>query len=232
MFPPIVAIEVDTILGFVFVVVWVIAWLFKLATGQTQKGPPVPNRPRPPARPRDENLQDEIDIFIQEVGPKKATRRPPAATGRPPATAKPGTAGPKPQPQPAKTSAPATRPAPRRVRPGEEISSRRMPDTEQSMGAGVKQHLSQHMAERVSKEAAAYLQPKVEQSVTEHLGRSTTAGVAQLTVPAPATAVSRNAMHSGGGFTELFQNPTSLRQAMVISLILSPPPGRKPRPTR
>lgn len=228
MLPPLAAFDVDTVIGFVFVVFWVIAWLFKLATGQAQKGPPVPNRPRPPVRPRDEKLQEEIDIFIQEVGPKKAVRRPPTSAARPAMPVRPAPTGQKPKPQPEKAPASA-RPAPRRVRPGEEIATRHMPDTDQNMGAGVKKHLAQHMAERVTQEAAAYLQPKVEQSVAEHLGRPTT-GVTQPAPAAPGTGASRPATRSGGGFSELFQNPSSLRQAMVVSLILSPPPGRKPRP--
>lgn len=227
MFSPLVAFDADSLIGLAFVIFWVLAWVFKLATGQAQKGPPVPNRPRPPARPRDEKLQEEIDIFIQEVGPKKGTRRAPptpARTGIPTQPSGPAAR----TKQPTQLPAAGKKPAPRRARPGEEIATRHMPDTETDMGSGVKRHLAQHMAERVTQEAAAYLKPQLDQSVAEHLGQGSPPTPQQATVAVEATT--RETVRTGGRFGELLRNPAHIRQAMVVSLILAPPPGLAARP--
>lgn len=214
MLQPILA-DIDSIIGLIVVAVWILGWILKVISGQNQKGPPVANRPRPAARPRDEKLQDEIDIFIQEVGPKKQTRRPPAkATGQQ-----------RPQSTPGKAAARAPQ---RRPRPGEEIATRHVADSEKKLGTGVKQHLQQHMAERVSRETAAHLQHNVDKSVAEHLGQRS--GESQAKVPATAADAAKPPQE--GRYAELFRSQANLRQAMVVNLILSPPPGRKPRPSR
>jgi hypothetical protein len=129
-------------------------------------------------------------------------------------------------------AAPPARPAPRRVKPGQEIASRHIASGE-NMGAGVQQHLKQHMSERVAEEAATHLAHKVDQSVAEHLGQSG----APAGAPAPASQMSIAAASGTTRSTrlaELFRNPGSLSQAIVVSLVLSPPPALKHRnsPTR
>ncbi|HTI52309.1 MAG TPA: hypothetical protein VL475_15205 [Planctomycetaceae bacterium] len=225
--PLLLAADIENVIGVICVIIWILAWLMKLMGSQKQKTPPVANRPRPPARPRDERLQEEIDIFIQEVGPKKGARRPPvAAPPRPPAPAKPLARGQRPGKPQVQEKAPA-KPAPQRLRPGQEISSRQVVRPEKDLGNAVQQHLQQHMAERVTQEASAFLQDKVDQSVAKHLGTSSTAAPPG-TVPAPPASGTAAGVQATR-YSELFRNPASLRQAMVVNLILSPPPGRKPR---
>src|SRR5262245_32610537 len=148
--------DVEKILGAVVVIFWIVGWLIKLVATQNQKNPPVANRPRPPARPRDERLQEEIDIFIQEVSPQRTPpRRPAPQSARPaPPPARPTPPTARRKPIVATPAPPAPPKPPRRVRPGEEIATRAAPVT-QDLGTGVKQHLTQYMADKVSQEVAA-----------------------------------------------------------------------------
>src|SRR5262249_37787209 len=139
--------------------------------------PPVANRPRAPARPRDDKLQQEIDIFIKEVGQKKPLRQPTATA---PAAPKPGpAAGPRPgaarRPAPAAAAqAPQPPTTPRRGKPGAEIASRQAP-VSASLGNHVRQHLKDYMAEKVAHEVESHLKHDVGQHVAEHLGGATAA---------------------------------------------------------
>ena len=54
----------------ILAVITVIGWIASLVSNKNQKGPPVANRPRPPVRPRDDRLQQEINIFLEETGVK------------------------------------------------------------------------------------------------------------------------------------------------------------------
>jgi hypothetical protein len=225
--PPLLLADIENVIGVIFVIIWIMAWLMKLVGTQKQKTPPVANRPRPPARPRDERLQNEINIFIQEVGSNKGARRPPTSTSpRPAVPPKPATGGQRTRKPPAPQTAPP-KPAPQRIRPGQEISSRQVVQPEKDLGNAVQQHLRQHMAERVAREASVFLKDKVEASVTSHLGTSSTA--AAPGVPPPPPASGKAAGVQAARYAELFRNAAGLRQAMVVNLILSPPPGRKPR---
>jgi hypothetical protein len=221
--PPLLAFDENTIVGMVVAVIWVLVWLVKLVTGQNARDTPAAPRPRPAARPRDEKLQDEIDVFLEEVGGKRKNQgtRPAA---RPPAPAK-AAAGKKPaQRPPANKAAP---PLARRVRPGQEISTRHIEDPAKKVGDRVQQHLQRHMAERVTRETATHLPHQVDRSVVEHLGATTAAGPSAAAAAQPAGPADATAVPRGAKLAELFRNPATVRQAMVVSLILSPPPGRK-----
>ncbi|MGQ0634331.1 MAG: hypothetical protein ACT4QC_06965 [Planctomycetaceae bacterium] len=212
-FAPLLAVDLDTLIPILIAVGWLISVIVKMASGQAQKGPPVANRPRAPARPRDDKLQQEIDIFIQEVSGRKPSR-PTVATPtgsqkpapKPPVKAPPATPAAKAALRgatPPKALPPA-RPArpPRRVKPGAEMASRQAP-VSSGLGNHVRQHLKDYMAEKVSVQVA------------EDLG-----------APQPATAPAPVAEPK---FVELLRSPANLRQAMVLNLILAPPPARSRR---
>src|SRR5262245_51641552 len=154
----------EGITAVITILIVVVGWIANLVSNKNQKGPPVANRPRPPVRPRDDRLQQEINIFIEEAGPQRA--RPAPRTVIPATRPVPGG-------QRAAAQSKARPPAPskpaRRPRPGDEIASRHAPISE-SLGAGVKQHLSQQMTERVAQEAQQRLQSRVEQKVEQDLG--------------------------------------------------------------
>jgi hypothetical protein len=234
---PILA-DTDMIVGVIIFLITVVGWVANLVSNKNQKGPPVANRPRPPQRPRDERLQQEINIFIEDSAGRKSAGGKTGASGRPAVAAGRSAAGlPAGYPQgrgqgpgqekrkPA--SVPRGQPA-RKPRPGETMASRPAPLTE-SLGAGVKQSLSQHMTNRVSQEVQQRLAPRVEEKVTADLGPTMTGGAplrAAALSPAVATTVRADR------FAEMLRNPANVRQAIVLNLILSPPPARAHTPRR
>jgi len=223
---PLLAVN-DPVFAAILVIISIVGWLYKFVQNQSQKGPPAANRPRPPAppRPREGRLQDEIETFIQEVNQKKGARRPPTAPPRP--AAAPAKTPPKPparrlQPQSAAPTGapPADSSTSWRGKPGQDIASRHI-SAGKEMGTGVQKHVQQHMRDRVAQEVAVFLTPSVDQSVAAHLGQA----VAPVAAPGTPTAVKSSArVHP---LVELFRSPQGARQAIVMNLILSPPPGRK-----
>jgi hypothetical protein len=220
---PIFAADADAIIAVIVALITIVGWIANLVSNKNQKGPPVANRPRPPVRPRDDRLQQEINIFIEEAGPQRA--RP--APQRPVIPASRPVAGGQRAPAQGKARPPAPAKPARRPRPGDEIATRHAPVSE-SLGAGVKQHLSQQMTERVAQEAQQRLQSRVEQKVELDLGPAVTAGPSGRATPAPpAQPVERSAR-----FASLLRNPASLQQAIVVNLILSPPASMRRLPRR
>lgn len=135
-FTPLLLADLENVIGILFVVFWIVAWVLKLVASQAQKGPPATVRPKPSNRPGDDRLQEEIDIFISEVSPKKPARRPPAA--QPPVPVKPNRARKPPLKQTTENRTPASE-TPRK-RPGQAIAQRHMAGGEK-LGEGVQQHL-------------------------------------------------------------------------------------------
>lgn len=245
---PILA-DVDLVVGLIIGLITVVGWIANLASNKNQKGPPIANRPRPPVRPREEKLQQEINIFLEDAAapPRRETGGRPAApvrtgsvgspqggtafagratAGRPTASrpaANPQGRGPaQSSGQGRKSGGGAAGKSSRKPRPGESIAGRPAPLTE-SLGAGVKQSLSQHMSDRVSQEVQQRLASRVEEKVSADLGTTMTSG-ASMRAPALPAAVSTTLR--ADRFAELLRNPANVRQAIVLNLILSPPPGR------
>jgi hypothetical protein len=212
-FVPILA-DAEAVIAVIVILVTIIGWVANLVSNKNQKGPPVGNRPRPPARPRDERLQEEISIFIEDAGGQRSrqgsrgvsTARQPAASRNPPGKRPP--------------ASPPKKPA-RRPRPGEQMATRQAPVTE-TLGTGVKQHVSQTMTERVSREVQQRLAPRVEEKVAEDLGPLVTTGAARA-ASSPAPALPRVGPER---FAELLRNRSGVQQAIVMNLILSPPAYR------
>ncbi|HEY3964283.1 MAG TPA: hypothetical protein VGM05_06975 [Planctomycetaceae bacterium] len=215
---PVLAVKEDAIVAVVVFVITVIGWIMKLAGNKAQKGPPVANRPRPPVRPRDDKLQQEISIFMEDNAGRRNTGVP----------SRPSPAASRPQPQ---NSAQAKRrssvgAAPtskkKKSRPGEEIASRQAP-VAQNLGTAVKQSLSQHMTDRVNQDAQQRLAPRAEEQVGLDLGNSVTGGSARPSLATPPRPVESP---RADRFAELLRSPDGVQQAIVLNLILSPPPGR------
>jgi len=213
---PLLLADFDSIIGILFVVFWIVAWVLKLVASHAQKGPPATVRPKPANRGGDDRLQEEIDIFIKEVNPKKTSRRPPAA--QPPVPVKANRSRKPPLKSATESGVPAAES--KRSKPGQSISQRHIP-TGEKLGEGVQQHLQQHMRERVAREAAVFVGDSVDQSVEQHLGQPTAPGLGNLAAaPTPGAPKPHRLVES-------LRNPASLRQGMVLSLILGPPPGRQ-----
>jgi hypothetical protein len=172
---------------------------------------------REPARPRDDRLQQEINVFIEDVGGQRPRQSPP----RPAVPASRQAGGTARSPQPAKprpAAAPAARQTAPRSRPGAEMATRHAPVTE-SLGTGVKQHLSQHMSDRVTQQVQQRLAPRVEEKVSQDLG------VAVNTGPTPSSPSALPAVRAER-FAEMLRNRAGIQQAIVMNLILSPPVSR------
>jgi len=213
-FPPLAPVLAadDFIVGFIIFLLTIVGWVINLISSKNQKGPPVANRPRPPLRPRDDRIQQEINIFLEDAGGKGKK----GAGSRPAVPAARSSSG-----QPSRKGvAPGGKPA-RKLRPGETLAGRPAPVTE-TLGTGVKQHLSQHMSDRVAQEAQQRLAPRVEEKALADLGPTMSSG-APMRAPALPAAVS--ATVRADKFGELLRNPPNIRQAIVLNMILSPPPA-------
>lgn len=219
---PLLLVDLDKVIGIAFVIFWIVAWVLKLISSQAQKGPPIAPKPRPTVRPGDDRLQEEIDIFIKEVGPKKTARRPVSAPPVP--TEKAARARKPPLKQSVATPGAGRSESPRR-KVGEGISSRHIPGGEATRGR-VQQHLRDHMQERVAKEAAAHLNQAVDEQQSRQLVETSRPIFAQGD-PAPAETAAKALR-----VAELLRNPANLKQSIAVSLILSPPLARQSRTGR
>lgn len=223
---PLLAVN-DPVFAAILVIISIVGWLYRFVQNQNQKVLPPANRPRPPAppRPREGRLQEEIETFIQEVNQKKGARRPPTAPPRPTAASAKTPSKPparRLQPQPAAPTGASSGDSSSswRAKPGQEIASRHI-SAGKEMGAGVQKHVQQAMRDRVAQEVAVFLAPSVDQSVSAHLGQAVAPSAAAA---APAAAKPSARVHP---LAEAFRSPQGVRQAIVMNLILSPPPGRK-----
>lgn len=218
-FPPVLADNGDAIAAVVVFIITVVGWIAKLVGQRGAQAPPVARRPRPVAPAGNDRLQQEINIFLEDAG----VARPAAPPRRPPRPQPPRPPERRPAPQ-AMAESSGKRKKHKKLRPGEELSHRPNPSAK-DLGTGVQKHLGQHMSERVTQEVQQRLAPRVEQQVTADLGAAV-AGGAPSGTPA-ARPVSPRADH----FANLLRTPQGVQQAMVLNLILAPPPGlaRSPR---
>jgi hypothetical protein len=212
--------DVEGAYAVIVIVITVIGWVAKLVSNKNQKGPPVINRPRPPARPRDDRLQQEINIFMDDVGKGRSKPGPARAAGP---AARPGAGKLPPAPPAQRKPAPTAKRSARRPRPGEDIAARQPPVTE-TLGTSVKEHVSQALSDKVSQEVQQRLAPRVEQRAQQDLGPSAVTGAGKVAGSPPPGPPP---LPSPQRFAEMLRNPATVQQAMVLNLILSPPVARK-----
>jgi hypothetical protein len=221
--PPLLAGQGDAIAFIVIVVIAIVAWISKMVGEMKPKQPPIANRNRPQVRNRDNRLQEEINIFLEDNGGRQ---NPPARPSRPPARPQPASS------QPASSRKPQRRPEPvatqpakknKKIRPGEDLSRRQAP-VANNLGTGVQQSLSQHMPERITQEMQQRLASRVDEKVTADLGTTDIGGGAQVQKPVQPIPLPR-----AERFAQLLRTPGGMQQAIVMNLILSPPPGRAGR---
>src|SRR5262249_31792091 len=126
--------------------------------------------------------------------------------------------------QPKRPMAAAKTPA-RRSKPGAEIASRQAPVTG-TLGSGVKQHLSEDMADKVTQQAQQRPAPRGEEKIAQDLGAPVTTGAARR---AEFPAGIDSAAPRGDKIADALRNPASLRQAIVLNMILARPgrPGSR-----
>ena len=179
----------------------IIGWIIKLVGNQSPKAPPVVRRPRPPVGKREPAIDREVEIFVEDTSSRRTPSRRPAQKQS------------KPQPKP-----PAARAADvkgnRKPRPGEDISKRHT-TVSQGLGGAVKQHTGQHMADHVSQESQQRMAPRMESQALNDLG-------APVASTKPATAAGETA----DSLASMLRHRSGMQRAMILNLILSPPPGR------
>lgn len=208
---PLLFADADAIVTIIAIVIGIISWIIKVISNAKQAGPPVAQKGRAPVRPRDDRLSQEISIFLEESAKPGADSRPSKAPARPaqrppPAAAKSA----KRRPAAAPPEQPAKKP-PRRLVPGEEVASRHL-EPKRDLGDTVRKHVQEHLADNVAKEVSQHLKSRIGESVAEHLGTSGT--------PAPSSAPPTSKAQS---LVQSLRNPETLRQGMIINLILSRP---------
>ncbi|MFM7162355.1 MAG: hypothetical protein ACKO3P_18525 [Planctomycetaceae bacterium] len=230
--------DVGMVIWILFVLFSIVSWAVKTFGGKGEEAAPAkqPTERKEPARrrePRPKSVADEIRRFQEgqrgggapatAAGGRPATR---PATGRPPAN-------------PPRTSQPTAESRVGRQLPSQGqgaksegratsggAESRRSPLANEKqrldvlrpheMGAGVSQHTQEFMRERLANQVSADLKSGVAASVSEHLGSRTVD---------PVIATGSGAGHP---LARALREPENLRQALVLSLILGPPPARQP----
>lgn len=215
----ILAIDVGTVMFFIFAAISFISWIANQANAAKQV--PPARKPNAPGQPqRNPQVQREIDRFLREAAAKQrgpmvdadeievvrteTPRRPPpkrkvvekpkpAAAARGPGSVARQSSGP--------------------VRPGEEFAARHLAPKAQSAVAS--EHLPQS-------KAAAQLSNDVSKSVSAHLGVFAAAG---LSSTAPAGASRRRATTS---LLQQLRTPQGMRSAIVMQEIMKRPRALRP----
>lgn len=220
---PLLAADIGGLIAIAFMVISFIGWLSNLISGQQKPGqrPQPQQRPRPPQGKR---LREEIEQFMREAqgqgGGAKA--QPPgrvlSAEDVVAAPASPKQKSQRKPPQKANKQRPAETPPAGRRAPGSDVSERKVESA--SLGAGLQQHVSQHMAERVAAIASRDVEPSVDDSVAAHF--------APFTGDGPAGALTsgdgiRSAAGPAAELLKLLRNPQGVRQALVLGELLKPP---------
>ena len=220
----ILAVGVEDILPIVFVLIGIVSWIINALKEKSQ----VNERPARPVRraqnQRDESLQNEIDIFIQEVTDKRggAESQQSSQTRSRPAPERPAPVA---RERRSRTLVPVPPPAPapkkkaKHTRPGEEISSRKGPGS-RDLGIGLSRHFEERMkSHSIRDETERRLGHDVDASVVAHLGVSSTAVPVPSTVPAGSQIISE--------VRRMLASPQTAAQAIVLNEILSPPRSRR-----
>lgn len=211
-------IDVRTFFAVAVLVISFLGWIINVINGGQKKpneARPARPEPRRPQPARDDRLNQEIDIFLQEVGGRRpAAQTPQAAPAPEPAPAAPRERTLVQQTRPAQApTAPPPRPRdkPRRVvrsRPSN-LDERRKVVAEE-LGERIRSH---HVQTAIGHEATGNVAP-----LGTPLAATTPAAQGVELTPAAAAAASRP-----GDIAMLVRSPANVRQAILLSEILARP---------
>lgn len=205
------------VVSFIIFIVMAIGWLINQLSGKAQAPRPPVQRGKPPRpRPDRERLQDEIDVFIQEVTGQR-TQSPAAPSNAELARRRkrPETAAPQPPQPQAQTP---------RKRPGEDLAGRRSL-VNQNLGTGVRTSVDEllgserNLANKVKQDIA----PRVGEEVASHLGSFGGSSRAQ----ASAASTPDGSRTTAQRLKQVFHQPENVRQAILINAILTRPQRRR-----
>jgi hypothetical protein len=202
-------------IGFIVMALAVLGWLGNLIGNQKQQ-PPAPRAPQPPPRPRDKRIQNEIDVFLQEVTGKKKPPEEvpieivPEQQRRPRPPVRPAAN----EPRRAAARPAAAQRAPAEARPA---SASGAPAAQRGRGArdlgsGVASHVQTYMAEHPGELAQHRLQPTLGKGLLDE----SDAEAAEKAGSAVAQQIAAMIREPGGAqkailINEILSRPKSLR---------------------
>lgn len=207
----------------------ILSWIISNIKVNKKPTPAPPVRPRPPAapRPRNEKLQDEISIFIEDLSqrdraPESRSPAKPAPQARPAAqqtTQNQRGARKRPAEAPAGGGADSNKPAPRR-RVSNAGREKHAPVFQDDMAGGDRKLLSKPVeSPRMAQELAVDVGARVGQSVNDHLGK--------FSAGAAPTAQKEITPPVAGRLITLLRNPATVRDAFLINAVLTRPVPKK-----
>ena len=228
---PIVPMLADAgqVLSVLFVIIAFVSWLWNVLNGNKGNVPPAAVG-RPQAQPGgkrvEKDLQAEINRFLKNVMGQQADD-----DGDVLEVIEEDERKPRPLPKPKRAAEAPQRLATLRTsdeedstnqgpHPGGRIAQRKGPGSS-NLGSGVRQHLAEHMQDRLTKQAQEHLGHGVADKVQHDLGRFT-GGEQQRSVQAP-TIVAAQPSATAAGVTQMMKDPAGLKQAFVLNLILNRP---------
>ena len=220
----------------IFLIIAFIGWILNLVSGKNRPRRPAgagraDDPPVRPLMPRDNRLQNEIDVFLREAQSKgrnpddepvevveieeveELGESPRRLTPRPQRQAELQRAEAQARAQSARGS----------HQPGANIANRKDPGSD-NLGSGIRQRVLQPMQEgRVVSNAQHHIGHSVDQSVSEHLGQFSADqriinGAAKSKGDLPAVADS---------ISNLFRDASGIRQAIILNEILTRPSSRR-----
>lgn len=222
---PVILAKLGDVLGMLIPLIAFIGWIiaqFARAKAKPAAGGGVQ---------RGQQVQNEIDRFLREVGgggqaPRQPPRAEPIEIDKPVQAEAPieivEVESVPPRLRPALSKPRATEPAAAGEpgRPGGRITQRHIPGSRET-GSSVREHVAEHMqAGRVAKQVERDLGHRVEDSVDDHLGQFTGES---------AVEVVRRVGVRPDELVRLLGTPSGLRQAILAHEILSPPKSRRSR---
>ncbi|MBI5761731.1 MAG: hypothetical protein HZA46_24740 [Planctomycetales bacterium] len=221
-------IDIGDIFAILMALVGFISWIVTQVNNNNKMKNPAPKpagQPqRPPAR-RDEKIFEEINVFLEQkeqrpAGQQPRKVKPPArsqpAAGRkaPMGKVKSGSVSAKP------LAAPLNEPRQTHRTPGGDIARRKLTGSEE-LGSQVRERVSDMQKSRVESKVQQDLRSHISESVKADLGEFSAAAGSTSSDPGTATASSIKPQTIG----DFLRQPGNMRQAIVLNLILTPPPG-------
>ena len=211
------------VISLLFVIVAFLSWLFSVINGQKAPGGGARPNPPPGGRRPEKDLQAEINRFLKNaMGQNKDVDELEVLEDDEPPR-------PKPKPKRVPNAAAAQRPPAKRPpeaessaqgpRPGGRIAQRKGPGST-GLGSGVREHLAEHMQDRVTKQAQQHLAHGVAEKVEHDLGKFS---VNDQRSSAAAVVTERQPSITASAVAEIVRDPATLKQAFVMNLVLTRP---------
>ncbi len=230
--------DAGQVLSVLFVIIAFVSWLWSVINGNKGNAPPAAAgrvQPQIGGRRVEKDLQAEINRFLKNVMGQQADD-----DGDVLEVIDEDEPKPRPRTKPKRAAEPPKRLATLRTtveedstnqgpHPGGRIAQRKGPGSS-NLGSGVRQHLAEHMQDRITKQAQEHLGHGVADKVQHDLGRFT-GDEPQRSTQAPEIAAAQPSA-TATGVAQMMKDPTGLKQAFVLNLILNRPAFGGTRRTR